>query len=155
MHVHHAAITVKDIEKSIAFYRDGLGLNVFQDEVISGPEVDRSLMEQGAKVRMVLLMDETGNMIELLGWQSPLPRERPPEHMRFTSTGLVEVAFMVDDLEQVEESLKKAGYSFRTPVWRFGSDLEDYGGAEAKIRYVEDPDGVQVELMQVVMKGEP
>jgi catechol 2,3-dioxygenase-like lactoylglutathione lyase family enzyme len=155
MHVHHAAITVKDMEKSIAFYRDGLGLNVFQDEVISGPEVDRSLMESGAKVRMVLLMDETGNMIELLDWQSPPARQRPPEHLRFTSTGLVEVAFMVDDLEQVEKSLAGAGYSFRTPVWRFGSDLESYGGAEARIRYVEDPNGVQVELMQVVMKGEP
>jgi len=154
MHVHHVAITVKDMDKSIAFYRDGLGLNVFQDEVISGPEVDTGLMEPGAKVRMVLLMDETGNMIELLGWQSPSARERPPEHMRFTSTGLVEVAFMVDDLERVEESLNEAGYSFRTPVWRMGSDLESYGGAEARIRYVEDPNGVQVELMQVVMKGE-
>ena len=153
MHVHHVAITVKDMDKSIAFYRDGLGLSIFQDKVISGPEVDRSLMEPGAEVRMVLLMDETGNMIELLGWQSPPATERPPEHMRFNSTGLVEVAFMVNDMEQAEESLAKAGYSFRTPVWRFGSDLEDYGGAEAKIRYVEDPDGVQVELMQVVMKG--
>ena len=155
MHVHHVAITVKDMDKSIAFYRDGLGLNVFQDEVVSGSEVDTGLMEPGAKVRMVLLMDETGNMIELLGWQSPPARERPPEHMRFTSTGLVEVAFMVDDLGRVEKSLNKAGYSFRTPVWRFGSDLESYGGAEARIRYVEDPNGVQVELMQVAMKGEP
>jgi len=53
----------------------------------------------------------------------------------------------------VEKSLRKAGYGFRTPVWRMGSDLESYGGAEARIRYVEDPNGVQVELMQVVMKG--
>ena len=154
MHVHHVAIAVKDMDKSIAFYRDALGLNIFQDKVISGPEVDTGLMEPGAKVRMVLLMDETGNMIELLDWQSPPATERPPEHLRFTSTGLVEVAFMVNDMEQVEKGLAGQGYSFRTPVWRMGSDLEDYGGAEAKIRYVQDPDGVQVEMMQVVMKGE-
>jgi catechol 2,3-dioxygenase-like lactoylglutathione lyase family enzyme len=153
--LHHAAITVKDMEGSIAFYRDALGLKVFQDEVISGPDVDMGLMEKGAKVRMVLLADEAGNMIELLGWQSPPVRERPTEHLRFTSTGLVEVCFMVSDLEKVEENLARKGYSFRNPVWRFGSDLESYGGAEAKIRYVVDPNGVQVELMQVVMKGSP
>ena len=155
MRLHHVAIAVKDMESSIAFYRDALGLSIFQDEVISGPDVETGLMEQGARVRMVLLADEVGNMIELLGWQSPPVRERPPEHLRFTSTGLVEVCFMVSDLGKVEENLARGGYSFRNPVWRFGSDLESYGGAEAKIRYVVDPNGVHVELMQVVMKGTP
>ena len=155
MHLHHVAIAVKDMESSIAFYRDALGLSIFQDEVISGHDVETGLMEKGARVRMVLLADEVGNMIELLGWQSPPVRERPPEHLRFTSTGLVEVCFMVSDLDEVEENLASRGYSFRNPVWRFGSDLESYGGAEAKIRYVVDPNGVQVELMQVVMKGTP
>ena len=155
MHLHHVAIAVKDMESSIAFYKDALGLSIFQDEVISGPDVETGLMEKGARVRMVLLADEVGNMIELLGWQSPPVRERPPEHLRFTSTGLVEVCFMVADLDKVEENLASRGYSFRNPVWRFGSDLESYGGAEAKIRYVVDPNGVQVVLMQVVMKGAP
>jgi len=155
MRLHHVAISVKDMESSIAFYRDALGLTIFQDEVISGPDVDMGLMETGARARMVLLADEAGNMIELLGWQSPPVRQRPPEHLRFTSTGLVEVCFMVSDLDKVEGNLARKGYSFRNPVWRFGSDLESYGGAEAKIRYVVDPDGVQVELMQVVMKGTP
>ena len=150
MRLHHVGIAVRDMEKSIEFYRDVLGLQIFQDEVISGPEVDEGLMVKDARVRMVLVTDESFNMVELLGWESPPHVERPPEHRRFTSTGIVEVAFMVDDLEEVEKRLREHGCSFRTPVWRFGSDLESYGGAEAWIRYVEDPDGVQVELMQVV-----
>jgi len=155
MRLHHVGIAVKDMESSVAFYRDALGLTVFQDEVISGPDVDMGLMEKDARVRMVLLSDEVGNMIELLGWQSPPVMERPSEHQRFKSMGLVEVCFMVSDLEKVEENLAKEGYSFRNPVWRFGSDLESYGGAEAHIRYVVDPNGVQVELMQIIMKGDP
>jgi catechol 2,3-dioxygenase-like lactoylglutathione lyase family enzyme len=150
VHLHHVAICVKDMERSLAFYRDTLGLTLFQDEVISGPDVDTGLMETGSRVRMVLLADEAGNMIELLGWQTPAAKERPLEHLRFTSTGLVEVCFMVSSLEEVERRLARNGFSFRTPVWRFGSDLESYGGAEASIRYVVDPDGVQVELIQVV-----
>ncbi|NQT48461.1 MAG: VOC family protein [Chloroflexi bacterium] len=150
MRLHHVAISVKDVESSLAFYRDTLGLTLFQDEVISGPDVDTALMETGAKVRMVLLADEVGNMIELLEWQTPPARERPAEHLKFTSTGLVEVCLMVSDLEAVERNLARNGFSFRTPVWRFGSDLDSYGGAEARIRYVVDPDGVHVELMQVI-----
>ena len=150
MRLHHVAIAVKDMDRSLAFYRDALGLALFQDEVISGPEVDTALQEEGAKVRMVLLADEAGSMIELLGWQHPSPHQKPVEHRRFTSVGLVEVSLMVNDLKETEDRLKKAGHSFRTPIWRFGRNLPAYGGAEAWIRYVEDPDGVQVELMQIV-----
>jgi catechol 2,3-dioxygenase-like lactoylglutathione lyase family enzyme len=55
MHLHHVAIAVGDMERSLAFYRDGLGLAVFQDEVIRGPDVDIALMEKAARVRMVLV----------------------------------------------------------------------------------------------------
>ena len=44
MPLHHVAIAVTDMERSLAFYRDALGLAVFQDEVISGPDVDMGLM---------------------------------------------------------------------------------------------------------------
>ena len=151
MPLHHVAIAVKDMDESLKFYRDGMGLNVFQDEVISGPGLDASCMVRNGKVRMVLLADQAGNMIELLGWINPVVRGRPKEFKNFTSVGLVEVAFMVPDLKQAEENLAKIGYKFRSPVWSFGSNLASYGGAHADMRYVLDPNGVQVELMQVVM----
>ena len=151
MPLHHVAIAVKDMDESLKFYRDGMGLNVFQDEVISGPGLDASCMVRNGKVRMVLLADQAGNMIELLGWINPVVRGRPKEFKNFTSVGLVEVAFMVPDLKQAEENLAKIGYKFRSPVWSFGSNLASYGGAHADMRYVLDPNGVQVELMQVVI----
>jgi hypothetical protein len=43
------------------------------------------------------------------------------------------------------------GFAFRSPVWNFGQGTSVYGGAYAKIRYVEDPDGIQVELLQIVL----
>jgi catechol 2,3-dioxygenase-like lactoylglutathione lyase family enzyme len=138
------------MEDSIEFYRDALALTLFQDEIISGPEVDEGLMEKDAKVRMVILLDEKGNMIELLGWQSPQARKKPPEHNRFTSIGIVEVCLIVSDLEEAEKRLLEKGYSFRNPIWTFGEDIESYGGGYAKIRYVEDPNGIQVELMEIV-----
>ncbi len=150
MHLQHVGICVRDMEKSIEFYRDALGLSLFQDQMISGPDVDDGLMEKDARLRMVVLSDENGNMIELLGWENPTATEKPAEHRRFTSIGIAEVNFFVDDLDAAEKKLAEKGYHFRNSVWDFGKGTDIYGGAYAKIRYVEDPNGVQVELMQIV-----
>ena len=154
MPLQHVGICVKDIEKSLVFYRDALGLTVFKDEIISGPDVDTALMENDAKVRMVLLMDEAGNMVELLDWLEPKARERPPEHRNFTSAGLAEVCFVVPDLGKAEEDLARYGFNFRTPVWPFGKGTDMFGGGYAALRYAKDPNGVQVELMQIFGPGE-
>ena len=144
MRLNHVAISVKDMERSLAFWSGALGLQLIEDSVLSGPDLDMGLMETGTSVRMVVLADEAGTMIELLGWESPLPRERPPEHLRFTSTGLVEVCLLVSDLEKLEEDLAKKGIRFRTPVW-----VLNVQGVDARITHVVDPDGVQVELIQL------
>ena len=99
---------------------------------------------------MVLLTDTAGNAIELFGWLSPSPTVRPPEHKRFTSVGLVEVALIVDDIDAAEKRLNDNGYSFRTPLAIFAKGEDWFGGMYAKIRYVLDPDDVQVELLEFV-----
>jgi len=43
---HHVAISVNDIDKSLAFYRDVLGFKVFHDVEIK----DKKTMEQVAKI---------------------------------------------------------------------------------------------------------
>jgi len=144
MRLNHVAISVKDMERSLAFWRDALGLQLIQDRMLSGPDLDMALMETGTSVRMVILADEVGSMIELLGWESPPVRERPPEHLKFASTGLVEVCLAVSDLEKLEEDLAKKGIRFRTPVW-----ILNIEGLDVKVTHVVDPDGVQVELIQL------
>lgn len=144
MRLNHVAISVKDMERSLAFWRDALGLQLIQDTMLSGPDLDMALMETRTSVRMVILADEEGGMIELLGWESPPVRERPPEHLKFASTGLVEICLAVSDLEKLEEDLAKKGIRFRTPVW-----ILNIEGLDVKVTHVEDPDGVQVELIQL------
>ena len=148
MRLNHVAISVRDVENSLAFYRDALGLAVIADAVISGSDLDVAVMETGARIRMVMLLDEAGTMIELLGWESRPVRERPPEDLKFTSSGLVEVCLMVSDLKKLEKNLKEKGFKFRTPIWSFGNCMPGYDGPEVKVTHVVDPDGVQVELIQ-------
>ncbi len=146
MRFNHFCITVKDMDRSLVFYRDALGLKVAIDEMISGPDLDKAVMESGAKLRMVMLSDETEDLpvVELVEWKSRPPIERPPEHLGFSSTGLGEICFSVPDLKKLEENLKKHGFEFRTPVWTF--EVSGYG---TKVTHAEDPDGVQVELIQI------
>ncbi|MBI5056268.1 MAG: VOC family protein [Nitrospirae bacterium] len=140
------------MNRSLAFYKDALGLRLFQDEIISGPDLDLAFMEKDVRVRMVLLADEVGNMIELLEWKNPKVKERPAEHMNFISTGLVEVCLAVSDLEKLKDALEREGVSFRTPVWKFSNVVNRHIGPELQITHVVDPDGVQVELIQVLRR---
>jgi catechol 2,3-dioxygenase-like lactoylglutathione lyase family enzyme len=140
----HVGITVRDIEKSLAFYRDALGLNVIMDEIISSPGLDSAVEKTDATIRAVVLADEAMNMIELIEWQSHQPKERPPEHLKYISTGLVEICLSVPDLEACVKDLEKKGYKNRTPIWHL-----EAMGREIPVTHVEDPDGVQVELVQI------
>ncbi len=150
MLVNHVGISVTDVEKSIEFYRDALGLTLFQDQMISGPDVDEHCNVKDGKFRMVLLIDTAGNAVELWGWVNPAPNVKPPEHNQFNSVGIVEIGLAVDDMDAAEKRLNENGYSFRDRLWVFGKGKDWFGGLYAKIRYVLDPDGVQVELVQMV-----
>lgn len=150
MLVNHVGICVTDVDRSIEFYRDALGLTLFHDELISGPDVDLHCNVEHGRFRMVLLIDAAGNAVELWGWQNPTPQVKPPEHSQFTSVGIIEVGLLVEDLDAVEKRLTEHGYGFRGPLWVFGKGKGWFGESYAKIRYVLDPDGVQVELVQLV-----
>ena len=150
MLVNHVGISVTDVEKSIEFYRDALGLTLFQDQMISGPDVDEHCGVKDGKFRMVLLIDAAGNAVELWGWVNPAPKVKPLEHSQFNSVGIIEIGLMVNDLEATEKRLNEKGYNFRDRLWVFGKGKDWFGGSYAKIRYVLDPDGIQVELIQLV-----
>lgn len=150
MLLNHVGICVTDVERSIHFYRDCLGLSVFQDQIVSGPDIDAYCDVKDGKFRMVLLTDKAGNAIELWGWLSPIPAPVPPEHRQFTSVGIIEVGLQVRDLNMVEKRLSENGYAFKTPLLEFGKGKGWFGGSYAQIRYVSDPDGVPVELIQWV-----
>src|SRR5438132_14400120 len=96
--LHHVGITVKDLDASIRFYHDVLGLE-FSNEPspwFEGEELARAVGVPGAALRQVsLVLGDT--MLELLEYKSP-----PSETVRplgSHSLGASHVAFLVDDIE--------------------------------------------------------
>src|SRR5437763_12967715 len=113
--LHHVGITVKDLEASIRFYHDILGLP-FSNEPspwFEGEELGDAVGAPGAALRQVsLLLGDT--TLELLEYKSPPSETRAP--LASNNIGASHVAFLVDDIRATKAELEGKGISFYSDV---------------------------------------
>ena len=143
--VAHVGITVPDMEKAIAFYRDVLGLKVIGDYSIEGEEISEMVREPGTKVRSVFLRNEDDRHsapVELLHFSGSAEQDSQP-YAGVTHNGITEIAFWVKDIEKTYEDLQSHGVEFYSRPQTFTFD--DYGTAKAV--YCKDPFGTTLEFM--------
>jgi catechol 2,3-dioxygenase-like lactoylglutathione lyase family enzyme len=69
--IDHTAIVVGDTSRSLACYRDGLGLRVAGESENWGPEQERLNNVVGARLRITTLRAATGPGVEFLEYQAP------------------------------------------------------------------------------------
>lgn len=146
--VAHIGITVRDMDKSLRFYRDLLGFAVLGEATIVGDEADTLTHEKGVKLRVVYIhsaKDVKGPPLELLHFVEPAGDGKAP-YPRLTNPGITEVAFWVRDIEKTYTELCDRGVKFFSPPQLF--ELEGLG--KAKAVYFWDPDGTTLELIQNV-----
>lgn len=142
--LHHVGITVKDLEASIRFYHDVLGLP-FSNEPspwFEGEELSRGVGVPGAALRQVsLLLGDT--TLELLEYRSPPSETTRP--LRSNSQGASHVGFLVEDIEATKAELEAKGIEFYGDV-----NVVDEGVlAGWRWVYFDDPDGYPLELVEV------
>jgi catechol 2,3-dioxygenase-like lactoylglutathione lyase family enzyme len=142
--LHHVGITVNDLDASIRFYHDVLGLQ-FSNEPspwFDGAELGPAVGVPGAALRQVsLLVGET--TLELLEYKSPPSETTSP--LKSNSRGASHVAFLVDDIETEKAALEAKGIEFFSPV-----NVVDEGVlAGWRWVYFNDPDGYPLELVEV------
>ena len=106
--LHHVGITVKDLEASIRFYHDVLGLQ-FSNEPspwFEGEGLEKGVGVPGAVLRQVslLLGDST---VELLEYKSPPSGTLRP--ITSNSFGASHIAFQVDDIHAKKAELEAKG----------------------------------------------
>jgi catechol 2,3-dioxygenase-like lactoylglutathione lyase family enzyme len=137
--IHHAGVGVRDMEASLRFYRDLLGLTVTSDVETEGPLVSAIVGHtENTKVRMVHLACGEGQELELFQYMEP-GTSKFPQDFRQCDGGIIHVALVVDDAMGMYERLKAEGV-------RFNSQPYNLGGGYCV--YMRDPDGITVELMQ-------
>lgn len=141
--VFHTGITVSDLDRSLAFYRDVLDLEVWiqPTEVFGGDQLSRGVGVDDAALRLAVLKVGASSL-ELLEYASPpSPNDRPvPPH----GLGSMHVAFQVNDVNAKMRELESRGVKFLSPP-----NVVDEGPlAGWRWVYFKDPDGVTLELVE-------
>lgn len=137
----HTGITVTDIEKSLAFWRDVLGFELSHRAHHTGALASEVTGVPGAEI-LIAVLKGYGHKIELLQYLAPADRQ--PMQPRPCDVGSVHVAFTVDNLEAVLNAIAASGWK---PPGK-PQTLSSGPNSGKRVVYVRDPDGTTIEFMQ-------
>ncbi|MDO9580890.1 MAG: VOC family protein [Bacteroidales bacterium] len=138
--IRHTGIVVVDLEASLHFYRDLLGFHIAKQMEEAGDYIDNISSLRNVKVTTVKMTSPSGQMIELLKYQSH-PAEQ--KNRQICEIGISHIAFTVDDLDIEYERLKDKGIQFNSPP-----QLSPDG--YAKVTFCRAPEGTLIELVEVL-----
>ena len=141
--IHHAGVTVADLERSLKFYRDLLGLEEMFVVDRTDPDLGRIVGYPDCRIRIAFLQVPGGSTrLELLQYLAPRGTPRGYES-RDPGTG--HVCLRVEDIRDLHERLAAAGVECRSdaPV-----EITQGPNRGAFALYCRDPDGYTVELRQ-------
>ena len=146
--IMHIGVTVSDLDRSIAFYRDVLGLT-FQGEIfMEGPETDALFRRSGCKARVAYLNGSSELLappVELIQFVDEESRKDPADLFK---TSISEICFRTDDIDRVYAHLVANGVDCLSAPQSF--DFTSAGFGRSKAIYFRDPDGIILELMQAL-----
>jgi len=135
--LEHAALSVSDLDRSIAFYRDHLGLRLVRViEPDGGSRLGEIVGLPGCLARIAHLESERG-MLELFEYRRPRGKLRRRNQ---ADLGFSHVGFATADIQADCARLRQAGVSF------LSSPVEFRPGAW--VVYFRGPDGEIGELRQ-------
>jgi catechol 2,3-dioxygenase-like lactoylglutathione lyase family enzyme len=141
--IRHTGIVVTDMERSLKFYRDLLGMKTAIDFTEESEYIDKVLALKGVRLRMVKLTAEAGGMIELLYYSSH-PGRRNKDN-KICEIGPTHVAFTVDDVEKIYSEWSANGV-------KFNSRPQVSSDGNAKVVFCQDPDGTYLEIVEMFEK---
>jgi catechol 2,3-dioxygenase-like lactoylglutathione lyase family enzyme len=142
--VHHIGISVRDLDRSIEFYREITGGRVLFVNEMGGEGLARVTGEDQPALRFAMV--QIGNtMLELIEWQNPKGSDNGGAGV---DVGKIHIAFEVPDIQAVYERLQAKGVKLLAPPYTFKAvdrspDLEG-----ASFAYFLDPDGIGLEIFQ-------
>jgi catechol 2,3-dioxygenase-like lactoylglutathione lyase family enzyme len=161
---HHVGFTVRDIERSFAFYRDVVGMTVWNQEeeldvkppeerqtqtAATGVEIssvrsesfDRLTNNPGSEIKYLNLVSAERKLVfQLIEYVAGGGPELELDHNR---PGSMHFSFFVDDVAAKHAELERcSGVKIISDVVQITPSMRSF--------YVADPDGVPVEFLEVV-----
>lgn len=144
--IYHVGLTVSDLDRSVAFYRDVLGLTYQGEMVMTGDATDALFQRKDCKVRLAYLNGSEhveAPPVELIQFVGDAAEKEAPG---LFAPSISELCFYTDAIDAVYERLLSKGVDCLSPPVAF--DFTDQGFGKSKAFYFKDPDGIILEMMQ-------
>lgn len=141
--VVHSGVAVKNLDVSIPFYRDVLGLKAREREEVRRSRGDKLAVPGAVIQTCVLEIPNSEATIELIEYKEP------PSMFNYgcpvNTPGQVHIAFRVDNIEEQIVKMKKHNVAFCSDNYEIIKDGPIKGW---KWIYFKDPDGTNMELIE-------
>ena len=146
--IMHVGLTVSDLERSIAFYRDVLGLEFTGSLVMEGKETDALFGREDSKCRVAYLKgtdDVKAPSLELICFENARIEK---DEMSLFRTSISEICFYTPHIDEDYEKFRRLGIPCISAPQGFDFTRDGFG--RSKALYLRDPDGIIVELMETL-----
>ena len=146
----HVAVTVSDLERSLPFYKEVLGLQEIERHLLDGETISTMAGKPGVVMQVVRLAcpDTPDILIDLQQYIDP---KGDVSNAALGMANHSHFCFGVDDLQATCDELQKKGVEFISAPVSF--DLgEDWDYGVVKVVFFKDPDGFILELMEMDLK---
>ncbi|MGZ4272643.1 MAG: VOC family protein [Solirubrobacteraceae bacterium] len=148
--IHHTGYTVSDLDRSVAFYRDLIGMEVIAEQEKRGGYLAEIVGYPDAHVRMAhMRVPGSGHVVELFEYLAP--EGARPDRIEPRDVGTAHLCFVVEDLPAAHRRLVDAGVeTFVSPPVEVDTGINTGGFGV----YLRDPDGIVVEIFQPPRRSE-
>ena len=138
--IHHASFTVSNMERSVAFYRDILGMEVLWDSVDAGVKYKGEVSDKitgcpGTEQHLVFMGIE-GDFLELVEYT---PGGKALAENKASDVGSAHVCFKTDDIQALYEKLLANNAVLHCSPQK---------GMSNRVMYFRDPDGIILEAVE-------
>lgn len=139
--IQHFSFTVSDLDESLKFFGDLLGLPTTPVREVAGERIEKILGISGAKLRISNVLTPDNGNVELIEYVAP-KGERID--LKTCNTGVAHLGLVVDDIQKFYNELSAKGVQFNhEPLWAGVGALKGWG-----ISYFKGPDGITLEAME-------
>ena len=148
------AIIVRDMKKSLAFYRDVLGFGVWVQGKLGreAPAISKLLGLPPATVRWVILQSEQVDwgMVGLFEVSEPAPAVDRHRSLARANRGEACLVFHTPDVERIHRGARRLGLRILCPPTRL--EIPDHGVVTSEMT-LRDPNDVLVNFIKTIEHG--
>jgi len=143
--IDHFGISVSNLDNSINFYKDILGMKLKRKLTIIGEGIAKVNAFEGKGRVDIAVLELNNQFIELLDFKKP-KGEQMQSKLKANQYGRVHLAFEVNDINKVYNSLKKHNIEFTSSPMKMIPENSEFKCPICT--FFKDPDGVSIEILE-------